>query len=62
MHARGLVGIGVGRGRLIFGRKKLWMLGKRRCSEIDPAAMGLDGWFGENATWKMTAVERSICC
>ena len=60
MDGRGLVGIGVGRGRVIFDRKQGWMLGKRRCRNIEVAAVGLDGRFGENATWKMTAVEGSI--
>ena len=54
-----MVGIGVGRGRHIFGRKTAWMLGERGCTEICHATMGVDGGFGEMATWKMTAVERS---
>ena len=62
MDGRGLVGIGGGRGRVVFDGEMAWMLGKRRCRNIEVAGMGLDGRFRENATWKMTAVERSVCC
>ena len=60
MDGRGLVGIGVGRGRVIFDRKQGWMFGKRRFRNIEVAAVAKVKVFGGNATWKMTAVEGSI--
>ena len=56
MGARGWLGIGVGRGRRIFGGKMGWMLGDGCCRKVWLASLLGDGGKWEMVTWKMTGV------